>query len=143
MGDLVPHPYPSEPRPGSAPRQARARGEHTYPSPQDGWPALGAWACGPMVCREFGYGCGKPHGGQGYATGPPAQPIGQFPRTALDAVWSTYVADNAGSGRVMEKNGMIELRREVRMHRGEPRPFIVRGITRAAWDARRANSTPG
>ena len=96
------------------------------------------------VQDHFDYWVGKPHWGHGYASVSAATVFGLlFRNTALDAVWSTYLADNPASGRVMEKCGLIELHRETRRHRGEERPFIVRGITRDAWNARNAPPRAG
>lgn len=147
--DLVPHPYPDGAAEAwiSSHAQARASGgEHTYAITRAADGALvGALGTRPNGVHEhFGYWVGRPHWGRGYATAAADAAIALlFARTALDAIWSTYLADNHGSGRVMEKNGMIELRDEARIHRGELRPFIVRGITRAAWDARQAATLPG
>lgn len=147
--DLVPHPYPdgaAEAWIGSHAQARASGGEHTYAITRaaDGT-LVGALGLRPNGVHEhFGYWVGKPHWGLGYATSAAGAAIALlFARTELDAIWSTYLADNHGSGRVMEKNGMLELRREVRMHRGEERPFIVRGITRAAWEARLAAAPPG
>ncbi len=147
--DLVPHPYLDGMAQAWISNHAPARaagGEHTYAITRtsDGL-LVGALGMRPNGVHEhFGYWVGRPHWGHGYATAAAGAAIALlFERTGLDAIWSTYLADNHGSGRVMAKNGMIELRREERLHRGELRPFIVRGITRAAWDARQAATPPG
>lgn len=147
--DLVPHPYPEGAAEAWISSHAAARasgGEHTYAITRaaDG-ELVGALGMRPNGVHEhFGYWVGKPHWGHGYATAAAGAAIALlFECTGLDAIWSTYLADNHGSGRVMEKNRMIELRREVRTHRGEPRPFIVRGMTRVAWAARLAAAPPG
>jgi len=142
--DLVPHPYldgMAEAWIGSHAEARASGGEHTYAITRAADGALvGAIGMRPNGVHEhFGYWVGKPHWGNGYATAAAGAALALlFARTELNAIWSTYLSDNHGSGQVMAKNGMIELRREVRVHRGEPRPFIARGISRDAWERRAA-----
>jgi ribosomal-protein-alanine N-acetyltransferase len=85
---------------------------------------------------HFGYWIGRPHWGSGYATAATRAAIALlFAHTDAETLWATHLADNHGSSRVMEKCGMRVLRREARPHRGEPRDFLVRGITRDEWDS--------
>lgn len=84
---------------------------------------------------HFGYWIGRPHWGLGYATVATRAAIALlYAHTDAEALWAVHLADNHGSSRVMEKCGMRVLRREARSHRGEPRDFLVRGITRDEWD---------
>ena len=137
--DLVPHPYldgMAEAWISGHPRSQASGGEHTYAITRTGDGLLvGALGMRPNGVHEhFGYWVGKPHWGHGYATAAARSVVDVlFQNTPLDAVWSTYLADNPASGKVMEHCGMIEVARETRVHRGTPQPFIVRSITRAAW----------
>ncbi len=121
---------------------ARARGEEfTFAIARANDSVLvGALGVRPKANEHghFGYWVGKAHWGRGYATAATRTAIALlFARTDLDAVWAVHLADNAGSARVMDKCGMTALRQETRSHRGEPRGFLVRGITREAWEAQR------
>jgi RimJ/RimL family protein N-acetyltransferase len=143
--DIVAHPYLDGMAEAWIGGHAHARatgGEHTFAITRatDGV-LVGAIGMRPNGVHEhFGYWVGKPHWGHGYASASAQAVIDcLFRNTMLEAVWSTYLADNPASGRVMEKCGMIELHRETRRHRGAERPFIVRGITREAWRARPAS----
>ncbi len=139
--DIVAHPYLDGMAEAWINGHARARatgGEHTWAITRATDGALvGAIGMRPNGVHEhFGYWVGKPYWGHGFASASARAVIATlFRGTTLDAVWSTYLADNPASGRVMHKCGMIELHRESRRHRGADRPFIVRGITRTAWDA--------
>ena len=87
---------------------------------------------------HVGYWVGRAHWGAGYATAAMRAGLALlFAHTEADLVWAVHLADNEGSARVMDKCGLVALRSEVRDHRGEPRPLLVRGITRAEWDALR------
>ncbi len=147
--DIVAHPYLDGMAEAWINGHAQARttgGEHTFAITRATDGALvGAIGMRPNGVHEhFGYWVGKPYWGRGYASAAAQTVIDLlFRHTALDAVWSTYLADNPASGRVMEKCGMLELHRETRRHRGEERPFIVRGITRDAWRARPASPHAG
>jgi RimJ/RimL family protein N-acetyltransferase len=57
--------------------------------------------------------------------------------TCLDCqqITASHLARNVASGRVLEKCGLVVVRRESREHRGRPEEFCVRGITRDAWEA--------
>lgn len=147
--DLVAHPYLDGMAEAWIGGHAQARatgGEHTWAITRASDDVfVGTIGMRPNGVHEhFGYWIGKPYWGHGYASASAHAVIDLlFRNTTLDAVWSTHLADNPASGRVMEKCGMIELHRETRRHRGAERPFIVRGTTRAAWNARMAAPTVG
>ena len=49
-------------------------------------------------------------------------------------ITASHLVRNPASGRVMQKCGLVLVRRETRDHRGSPEEFCVRGITRDAWE---------
>jgi RimJ/RimL family protein N-acetyltransferase len=140
----LPHPYADGMAEAWIAGHAGARertGEHVFAITRAGDGALvGSLGVRPEanVHGHFGYWIGRAHWGAGYATAATRAAIAiLFARTDLDAVWAVHLADNVGSARVMAKCGLQVLRNEERTHRGEPRAFHVRGITREAWEAQR------
>jgi len=122
--------------------QARERGEefaYAITRADDGL-LVGALGLRPNANQHghFGYWVGKEHWGRGFATAATRSAIDLlFAGTELDTVWAVHLADNLGSARVMDHCGMRVLRNERRNHRGDVRAFLVRGITREAWDGAR------
>jgi RimJ/RimL family protein N-acetyltransferase len=85
--------------------------------------------------ESIGYWIGRPHWGNGYATAAARAMLAlAFSRLDLDVLTAIHLVRNPGSGRVMAKCGMSEVRREMRSHRGEVEEFRVWQIDAAAWE---------
>ncbi len=137
----LPHPYLDGMAEAWIAGHAQARqgnAEHSYAITRaDDGMLVGALGLRPEANQHghFGYWVGKAHWGNGYATAATRAAITLlFAGTELDAVWAVHLGDNIGSARVMDRCGMCVLRNEQRIHRGDERAFLVRGITRGAWD---------
>jgi RimJ/RimL family protein N-acetyltransferase len=141
----LPHPY----RPGMAESwiaghedARRSGGEFPYAITRasDGT-LVGALGMRPHANEHgnFGYWIGRAHWGAGYATAATRAAIALlFARTDLDLLWAVHLAGNEGSARVLDKCGMSVLRAETRLHRGQMRELLVRGITRDEWESLRS-----
>ncbi|NVO21617.1 MAG: GNAT family N-acetyltransferase [Bacteroidetes bacterium] len=84
---------------------------------------------------ELGYWIGEPYWNQGYATEAARAIIDfGFQSLGLHKIYANYFSNNAASGRVMEKIGMVQegyLRQHVR-HWGEYKDLYVFGIVKPA-----------
>jgi ribosomal-protein-alanine N-acetyltransferase len=98
---------------------------------------VGAIALRPIASEHenVGYWIGREYWGHGYATDA-TRAVVALAFSCLDCqqVTASYLARNPASGRVLEKCGLVLVRRELRDHRGKPEEFCVRGITRDAWE---------
>jgi ribosomal-protein-alanine N-acetyltransferase len=98
---------------------------------------VGAIALRPVASEHenVGYWIGREYWGNGYATAA-TRAIVALGFSCLDCqqVTASYLTRNPASGRVLEKCGLVLVRRELRDHRGKPEEFCVRGITRDAWE---------
>jgi RimJ/RimL family protein N-acetyltransferase len=98
---------------------------------------VGAIALRPVASEHenVGYWIGREYWGHGYATAA-TRAVVALAFSCLDCqqVTTSYLARNPASGRVLEKCGLVLVRRELRDHRGKPEQFCVRGITRDAWE---------
>lgn len=98
---------------------------------------VGAIALRPVATEHenVGYWIGREYWGNGYATAATRAVIA-LAFSCLDClqVTASHLVRNPASGRVMEKCGLVLVRRELRDHRGNPEEFCVRGITRDAWE---------
>ncbi|MFO1415568.1 MAG: GNAT family N-acetyltransferase [Burkholderiales bacterium] len=141
----LPHPYlPGMAESWIAGHEAarRDRGEHSYAIVRaDDGVLVGSFGLRPAANDNghFGYWVGRPHWGHGYATAATRAAIALlFAPGGLDLVWAVHLAHNESSARVMDKCGLAVLRSEIHDHRGTPQPMLVRGVTRAQWEARPA-----
>ncbi len=138
---LIPHPYPDGAAEAWIAAQARDRAagrEYTYAVTlaADGL-LVGAIGLRPAAVRDdnLGYWIGRDHWGRGYASAAARAVIAlAFSLLDLDELAASHLARNAASGRVLEKCGLLPVRRERRDHRGVEEVFCVRAISRAAWE---------
>jgi ribosomal-protein-alanine N-acetyltransferase len=147
----VPHPYPE----GAAAewialqREEIGKGTLHNFAVDDGAQAVGS--IGLMIkadaIAEIGYWIGVPFWGRGYASEAAAELVRYgFEDLALQRIYAGYYARNAGSGRVMQKVGMIyegTLRRHV-CKWGEYVDVVYYGILRDEWlsSATRSAASP-
>lgn len=95
---------------------------------------------GPNVDGNLGYWIGRPYWGRGYAT----LAVRALIAMALlnldeDLLSAVHLARNNASGRVLEKCGLMLVRREHRPHRGGPlEETCLWSITRERWSMLRA-----
>jgi ribosomal-protein-alanine N-acetyltransferase len=98
---------------------------------------VGAIALRPVASEHenLGYWIGREYWGHGYAT-EATRAVVALAFSCLDCqqITASHLARNPASGRVLEKCGLVLVRRELRDHRGQPEEFCVRGITRDAWE---------
>ena len=138
---LIPHPY----RDGMAEawiathEQERACGkQYTFAIDRaDDGSLVGAIALRPVASEHenVGYWIGREYWGHGYATAATRAVVAlAFSCTDCQQITASYLARNTASGRVLEKCGLMLVRRDRREHRGNPEEFCVRGITRDAWE---------
>ena len=138
---LIPHPYPD----GMAEAWIathdgeRASGkQYTFAIERaDEGVLIGAIALRPVATEHenLGYWIGREYWGFGYATAA-AHAMVALAFSCLDCqqITASHLVRNPASGRVMEKCGLVLVRRETRDHRGRREEFCVRGITRDAWE---------
>jgi [ribosomal protein S5]-alanine N-acetyltransferase len=89
----------------------------------------------PNEHENVGYWIGREYWNQGYATAA-TRAIVTLAFRCLDCqqITASYLARSEASGRVLEKCGLVIVRRETHDHRGRDEAFCVRGITRDAWE---------
>ena len=138
---LIPHPYPAGAAEawiaGHAAERARAT-QYAYAITrgEDGL-LVGAIALRPVADEHenVGYWIGREYWNHGYATAATRAMITlAFKCLDCQQITASYLERNPASGRVLEKCGLVLVRREARDHRGREEPFCVRGITRDAWE---------
>ena len=98
---------------------------------------VGAVALRPVADEHenLGYWIGRSYWGTGYATAATGTMLALgFSYCDCDELTASHLARNIASGRVMEKCGMRELRRESRNHRGTTEEVVVRGVEREGWE---------
>ena len=138
---VIPHPY----RDGMAEawiathEHERASGkQYTFAIARaDDGLLVGAIALRPVASEDenVGYWVGREYWGHGYATAATRAIVAlAFCCTDCQQLTASYLARNPASGRVMEKCGLVLVRREAREHRGKAEQFCLRGITRDAWE---------
>ena len=89
----------------------------------------------PNEHENLGYWIGREYWGLGYATGATRAMIAlAFNCLDCQQLIASHLERNPASGRVMEKCGLVLVRREARDHRGALEEFCIRGITRDAWE---------
>jgi len=143
MTGVIPHPYTAvmaEQWIATLPDPASAAAEYTYAvlRREDDLLIGAVGICpDPGAIDSLGYWIGRPYWGRGYASEAASAAIALgFTQLELDEMHATHLARNPASGRVMQKCGMVEVRRELRPHRGgPPEPFCVWSIDRVAWRA--------
>ena len=83
----------------------------------------------------MGYWIGRDYWGCGYATAATRAMVAlAFSYLDCQQITASHLARNLASGRVLDKCGLVLVRREMRDHRGGPEEFCLRGITRDAWE---------
>jgi len=137
----IPHPYPD----GMAEEWIdkhptdRARGtEYIYAITRaEDRVLVGAIALRPVADQHenLGYWIGREYWGNGYATAA-ARALIALAFKCLDCqqVTASHLARNPASGYVLEKCGLVLIRRESRAVRGRNESIYVRGLTRDAWE---------
>ncbi len=138
---LIPHPYLDGVAEGwiETHEDERASGmQYTFAIGRaDDGLMVGAIALRPVATEHenVGYWIGRDYWGCGYATAA-TRAVVALAFSCLDCqqITASHLARNPASGRVMEKCGLVLVRREKRDHRGRPDDFCVRGITRDAWE---------
>ena len=98
---------------------------------------IGAIALRPVANEHenIGYWIGREYWGFGYATAATRAMVAlAFSCLDCQQITASHLTRNPASGRVMEKCGLVLVRRETRDHRGRREEFCVRGITRDAWE---------
>jgi len=149
MTALIPHPYPPESAASfiAACREQDPNGPactYAVTRADDGLlvGAIGITSSADAG-ESLGYWIGRPYRCNGYATAAARAIIAlAFSHSDIDVLTAVHLVENPASGRVMEKCGMSEVRREMRPHRdGAPVEFRVWTIDRDAWD--RATGVPG
>lgn len=94
----------------------------------------------PETLDSLGYWVGRPYWGRGYATAATRALIAMsFGYLDCNALTASHLARNAASGRVLEKCGLVLVRRMEREHRGKLESSCVRAITREAWEQQLRN----
>ncbi len=141
MTAVIPHPYTVEMAEqwiaGHAAERAAGTGwNYAITRAGDGLlvGAMGVKAS-PGAVDSFGYWIGRPFWRLGYATAAGRAILAVvFARLDTDEMHATHLTRNPASGRVMEKCGMLLVRREYKPHRGGPaEEFCVWSITRERW----------
>jgi [ribosomal protein S5]-alanine N-acetyltransferase len=98
---------------------------------------VGAIALRPVASEHenVGYWIGREYWGHGYATAA-TRAVVALAFSCLDCqqITASHLVRNPASGRVLEKCGLVLVRRETREHRGKREEFCVRGVTRDAWE---------
>lgn len=145
----IPHPYPPDAAAAwiASHDAERERGaQYTYAiASADGATLFGAIALRPLadLGDNIGYWIGRPYRGCGYATAATmAVTALAFGYLDCEALAVSHLERNPASGRVLEKCGFAPLRTVMREHRGRIEAFLVRSITRDAWELRIGGS-PG
>ncbi len=89
----------------------------------------------PDAIDSLGYWIGQPYWRLGYATAAARAIIALcFRYLECHQLTASHLVRNPASGRVLEKCGLVPVRRLERMHRGKLEEFCVHGITRNAWE---------
>lgn len=141
MTAAIPHPYTcAMAAEWIADQQRDPAPEHTYAILRRADETLiGAVGLRPVETEGdmLGYWIGRPYWGRGHATDAATAVLAfAFTLLNLDAVHARHLERNPASGRVLQKCGMHEVRREDSPHRGgPPEPFRFWTIDRDAWFA--------
>ncbi len=89
----------------------------------------------PEALDSLGYWVGRPYWGRGYATAALRAIVAiSFGYLDCNRLTASHLARNVASGRVLEKCGLVLVRRIEREHRGKLETFCVREITRDVWE---------
>jgi ribosomal-protein-alanine N-acetyltransferase len=99
---------------------------------------------GPDAPDTLGYWVGRPYWGHGYATAAARAIIAlSFSYLDCNQITASHLARNPASARVLEKCGLVLVRRQQREHRGKLEEFCVRGVTRDAWEQQMSGNAGG